>query len=282
MFEAVHNYFLENVIANRTMVTDKQWDEVVILLLNCPLWKRFRCLLQQPEEDCTLQGALVKVCVSSTLQDLAKRNSTEDREKFFEVFKEKEYAAKLTKVKAVKKETKEKATNPKGKGKQHETAPTRSSTKRSKQAQAHLPDDENKVYLHIDEFTSSEEKAEKPRDKLRIDCRASDIKAEKTGTCWRKPTKRKGSESVEVTDNTADDNDDNVDDDDDKEGEVKAGGSSARGRSSKGAQKDDNDGNDDDGDDDEVQEEDDDMEDEEEEKEKEEEDALRTKKTKTP
>lgn len=73
MFEVVHDYFVENAIASRTMATDEQWDEAVRLLLSYPPWNKFRRLLQQPEEDCTLQGALIKVCVSSTLQDLAKR-----------------------------------------------------------------------------------------------------------------------------------------------------------------------------------------------------------------
>ncbi|KAH0607336.1 uncharacterized protein H6S33_002370, partial [Morchella sextelata] len=150
MFEAVHDYFVENAIASRTMATDE-------------------CLLQQPEEDCTLQGALIKVCVSSTLQDLAKRKSAEDREKFSEALKEKERAAKSAKAKAAKKkETKGKATDTKGKGKQRKTAPTRSSTKRSKQAQAPLPDDEDEVYPDIDEFASSEDEAEKPRDKADV------------------------------------------------------------------------------------------------------------------
>ncbi|KAH8147470.1 uncharacterized protein LAJ45_08627 [Morchella importuna] len=111
---------------------------------------------------------------------------------------------------------------------------------------------------------------------------------ETIGTRWRKPTKRKRSESVEVTDNADDDDDDNVDDNDDKEGVVKGGGSSSckklRGEnvrecssskagpkdytgdsSSKGARKDDNDGNYDNGDNDEVHEEEDDKEDEQEE-----------------
>lgn len=64
---------------------------------------------------------------------LVKRKSAKEREKFSEVFKENECVAKLTKVKAAKKETKEKATDPKGKGKQQEITPTHSSTKRSKQ-----------------------------------------------------------------------------------------------------------------------------------------------------
>lgn len=169
MFEAVHDYFVENAIASRTMATDEQWDEAVRLLLSYPPWNKFRRLLQQPEEDCTLQGALIKVCVSSTLQDLAKRKSAEDREKFSEALKEKERAAKSAKAKAAKKkETKGKATDTKGKGKQRETAPTRSSTKRSKQAQAPLPDDEDEVYPDIDEFASSEDEAEKPRDKADV------------------------------------------------------------------------------------------------------------------
>ncbi|KAH0602477.1 uncharacterized protein H6S33_008816 [Morchella sextelata] len=169
MFEAVHDYFVENAIASRTMATDEQWDEAVRLLLSYPPWNKFRRLLQQPEEDCALQGALIKVCVSSTLQDLAKRKSAEDREKFSEALKEKEHAAKSAKAKAAKKkETKGKVTDTKGKGKQRETAPTRSSTKRSKQAQAPLPDDEDEVYPNIDEFASSEDEAEKLRDKADV------------------------------------------------------------------------------------------------------------------
>jgi hypothetical protein len=168
VFKAVHDYFFENAIATRTMATDEQWDEAVRLPLNYPPWKKFRRLLQQPDEDCTLQGALVKVCLSSTLQDLVKRKSAEDREKFSEALKENERAVKSAKVKAAKKETKGKATGTKGKGKQRETAPASSSTKRSKQAQAPLPDDEDEVYPDIDEFASSEYEVEKPRDKADV------------------------------------------------------------------------------------------------------------------
>ncbi|KAH0614390.1 uncharacterized protein H6S33_000026 [Morchella sextelata] len=169
MFKAVYDYFVENAIAGRTMGTDEQWDETVRLLLSYPHWNKFRRLLQQPEEDCTFQGALIKVCVSSILQDLAKGNSTEDREKFSEALKQKKRAAKSAKVKAEKnKVTKGKATDTKGKGKQRETAPTRSSIKRSKQAQASLPNNEDEVYPDIDEFAWLEDKPEKRREKADI------------------------------------------------------------------------------------------------------------------
>jgi hypothetical protein len=98
----MHDYFVENAIASRTITTDEQWDEAMRVLLSYPSWKKFRCLLQKPEEDCTLQGALVKVCFSSILQYLAKRKSDEDREKFSEVLKENEHAVKSAKVKAAK------------------------------------------------------------------------------------------------------------------------------------------------------------------------------------
>lgn len=117
LFEVVHDYFVENAIANKTIATDKYWDEVVRLLLSFPPWKKFRHLLRQPEKECTLQGALIKVCVSSTLPYLAKRKSAEAREMFSEVLKEKKRMAKLAKVKAAKKEIKGKATNTKGKRK---------------------------------------------------------------------------------------------------------------------------------------------------------------------
>ncbi|KAH8146192.1 uncharacterized protein LAJ45_09890 [Morchella importuna] len=114
------------------MATAEQWDEAVKLLLSYPPWKKFRCLLQRPEEDCSLQEDLIKVCVNNTLQDLAKRKSAENREKFSEALKEKKGAAKLAKVKTAKKETRRNATDTKGKGKQRETATIRSLTKRSK------------------------------------------------------------------------------------------------------------------------------------------------------
>ncbi|RPB07066.1 hypothetical protein P167DRAFT_579664 [Morchella conica CCBAS932] len=156
VFEAVHDCFLENVFANRTMVIDEQWDKAMRLLLR----------------------AFVKVCLSSTIQNLAKHKFAENREKFSEALKEKECAAKLAKAKAVKKETKGKATDTKGKGKQRETASTCSSTNRSKQAQAPLPDDEDEGCANIDKFASSEDEAEKRRDK-------SDVKNEMDGeeTC---------------------------------------------------------------------------------------------------
>ncbi|RPB06605.1 hypothetical protein P167DRAFT_580297 [Morchella conica CCBAS932] len=225
---------------------------------------------ERREDDRNLQVALVKVCVSSTLQDLAKRKSVEDREKFSEAFKEKKRAAKLAKAKAAKKGTKGKATDTEGKGKQREMVPIGSSTKRSNQAQAPLPDDE---------------------DKLRIDRRASGIKAEETGTHWGKPTKGKRSEIVELSDGN-DDNDDN----DDNEGKDEGGGSSSRKKPrGENTGEDDDDGDDDDGDDDDgndndeeceedddvVDEEEEEKEDEEEEEEGEEEEASRRKKTKT-
>ncbi|KAH0603943.1 uncharacterized protein H6S33_006974 [Morchella sextelata] len=150
VLEVVHNYFVKNVIASRNIATEEQWGET-------------------PEQDCTLQGALIQVFVNSTLYNLAKYKSAEDRDKFSGVLKEKEHAAKSEKAKAAKKnETKGKATETKGKGKQCEMAPTRNSTKRSKQAQASLPDEEDKVYPEIDKFASSEDEAETPRDKADI------------------------------------------------------------------------------------------------------------------
>ncbi|KAH0603864.1 uncharacterized protein H6S33_007523 [Morchella sextelata] len=139
IFKAVHDYFVENAIASRTMATDEQWDEAVKFLLSYPPWNKFRCLLQQPEE------------------------------KFSEALKEKERVAKSAKVKAAKKkETKGKATDTKGKGKQLEAAPIRSSTKWDKQDQTPLPDDEDEVHPDIDEFASLEDEAEKPRDKTNV------------------------------------------------------------------------------------------------------------------